>query len=108
MAGLPRRNLIRYVGALMARGLEVAAKFGLYVLAARRMGGYQAGLFFLCLTWVNLASPAARFGVERAASRQGAAELAIGDGAAAKRTVLTSLTWTALASLIAGLLTWLL
>jgi O-antigen/teichoic acid export membrane protein len=108
MAALPARNLLRYVGALMARGLEVAAKFGLYVLAARRMGGYQAGLFFLCLTWVNLASTAARLGLERAASRHVAAELAIGDGAAARRTVLTSLTWTTLASLIAGLLTWLL
>lgn len=108
MAALPARNLLRYVGALAARGLEVAAKFGLYVLAARRMGGYQAGLFFLCLTWVNLTSTAARLGLERAASRHVAAELAVGDGAAARRTVLTSLTWTALASLIAGSLTWLL
>lgn len=108
MAALPARNLLRYVGALLARGLEVAAKFGLYVLAARRMGGYQAGLFFLCLTWINLMSTAARLGLERAASRHVAAELAIGDGAAARRTVLTSLTWTALASLVAGLLTWLL
>ncbi len=72
------------------------------------MGGYQAGLFFLCLTWVNLVSTGARLGLERATSRHVAAELAIGDGSAAKRTVLTSLTWTTLASLIAGVATWLL
>ena len=83
----------------MARGLEVAAKFGLYVLAARMMGGYQAGLFFLCLTWVNLASTGARLGLERATSRHVAADLAIGDGAAARRTVRTGLAWTAVASL---------
>jgi O-antigen/teichoic acid export membrane protein len=107
VAALPRRDLLRYVGALLARGLEVAAKFGLYVLAARMMGGYQAGLFFLCLTWVNLASTGARLGLERATSRHVAAELAIGDGAAARRTVRTGLTWTAVASLAAALLTWL-
>jgi hypothetical protein len=45
MAAVPPRNLLRYAGALIARGLEVVAKFGLYVIAARRMGGYQAGLF---------------------------------------------------------------
>jgi O-antigen/teichoic acid export membrane protein len=106
-AALLRRNLLHYVGALMARGLEVAAKFGLYVLAARMMGGYQAGLFFLCLTWVNLASTGARLGLERATSRHVAADLAIGDGAAARRTVRTGLAWTAVASLTAAVLTWL-
>ena len=108
MAALPARNLLHYLGALIARGLEVAAKFGLYVIAARRMGGYQAGLFFLCLTWVNLVSTGARLGLERATSRHVAAELAIGDGSAARQTVLTSVTWTALASVIAGVSTWLL
>ncbi|HTI84902.1 MAG TPA: MATE family efflux transporter [Acetobacteraceae bacterium] len=108
MAAVPPRNLLRYAGALIARGLEVVAKFGLYVIAARRMGGYQAGLFFLCLTWVNLVSTGARLGLERATSRHVAAELAVGDGAAAKRTVLAGVTWTALASIIAGVSTWLL
>jgi O-antigen/teichoic acid export membrane protein len=108
MAAVPARHLLRYAGALIARGLEVVAKFGLYVIAARRMGGYQAGLFFLCLTWVNLVSTGARLGLERATSRHVAAELAIGDGSAAKRTVLASVTWTALASLVAGVATWLL
>jgi O-antigen/teichoic acid export membrane protein len=108
MAALPARHLLRYAGALIARGLEVVAKFGLYVLAARRMGGYQAGLFFLCLTWVNLVSTGARLGLERATSRHVAAELAIGDGSAARRTVLTGVAWTALASLFAGVLTWML
>ena len=108
VAALAARNLLRYLGALMARGLEVAAKFGLYILAARIMGGYQAGLFFLCLSWVNLASTAARLGLERATSRHVAAELAVGDGAAARRTVLTGLIWTSLASLMVGSVTWLL
>lgn len=108
MAAVPVRNLLRYAGALVARGLEVVAKFGLYVIAARRMGGYQAGLFFLCLTWVNLVSTGARLGLERATARHVAAELAIGDGSAARRTVVAGVTWVALASLIAAALTWLL
>ncbi len=108
VTAVPARSLLRYGGALIARGLEVVAKFGLYVIAARRMGGYQAGLFFLCLTWVNLVSTGARLGLERATSRHVAAELAVGDGPAAKRTVLAGVTWTAVASLIAGALTWLL
>ncbi len=108
VAAFAARNLLRYLGALAARGLEVAGKFGLYILAARIMGGFQAGLLFLCLSWVNLASTAARLGLERAASRHVAAELAVGDGAAARRTVLVALMWTSLASLVAGGLTWVL
>jgi O-antigen/teichoic acid export membrane protein len=53
-------------------------------------------------------STGARLGLERATSRHVAAELAVGDGAAAKRTVLAGVTWTALASIIAGVSTWLL
>jgi O-antigen/teichoic acid export membrane protein len=102
---LMQRNLLHYGGALVARGLEVIGKFGLYMLAARLMGGHDSGLFFLCLTWVNLSSTAARMGLERAMSRHIAAELAVGHGHAARRAMLTGLGWTALASFAAAGLT---
>jgi O-antigen/teichoic acid export membrane protein len=98
-------NLLRYVGALAARGMEAVGKFGLYMLAARWMGAHDSGLFFLCLTWVNLASTAARLGLERAMARHIAAELAIGRGKAARRVLVIGLLWTALASLAAAVLT---
>jgi O-antigen/teichoic acid export membrane protein len=101
LSTLLHRSLLRYVGALAARGTEVVGKFGLYILAARQMGGYESGLFFLCLTWVNLASTAARLGLERAMSRHVAAELAVGNGAAAKRVVRVGLGWTAASSVLA-------
>ncbi len=102
MERLLQRKLLHYGGALVARGLEVIGKFGLYMLAARLMGGHDSGLFFLCLAWVNLSSTAARMGLERAMSRHIAAELAVGHGHAARRAMLTGLGWTALASLSAG------
>lgn len=94
-----RPGVFRYFGALGARGLEVLGKFGLYMLAARLMGAHNSGLFFLCLTWVNLASTAARMGLERAMSRHIAAELAVGHGSAARRALTMGLGWTAVASL---------
>jgi O-antigen/teichoic acid export membrane protein len=106
--GLIQRSLLRYVGALAARGTEVVGKFGLYVLAAREMGAYESGLFFLCLTWVNLLSTAARLGLERAMARHVAAELAVGHAAAARRVVRLGLLWTVLSSLFACALTLLL
>lgn len=99
------RHLVRYVGALAIRAMEVAGKFGVYLLAARAMGGRNSGLFFLCLTWVNFASTAARMGLERAMSRHIAAELAVGRGRAARRALVFGVGWTALASLAAALLT---
>jgi O-antigen/teichoic acid export membrane protein len=102
--GLPG-VVLRYVGALATRGAEVVGKFGLYVLAARQMGGYESGLFFLCLTWVNLLSTAARLGLERAMSRHVAAELAVGDGAAARSVVIMGLVITSVASAGAAILT---
>ena len=99
------RNALRYFGALSARGMEVIGKFGLYLLAARMMGGHDSGLFFLCLTWVNLASTAARMGLERAMSRHIAAELAVGHGQAARRALKSGLSWILLASLAAAGLT---
>jgi O-antigen/teichoic acid export membrane protein len=101
-------RLFRYGGALAARGLEAAGKFGLYMLAARQLGGTDSGLFFLCLTWVNLWSTIARMGLERAMSRHIAAELAIGQGRAARRVLLSGLGWIALASVAAAAATFLL
>ena len=101
-------RLFRFAGALAARGLEAAGKFGLYMLAARLMGGTESGLFFLCLTWVNFCSTIARMGLERAMSRHIAAELAIGRGHAARAVLRSGLGWTALASLAAAAATFLL
>ena len=99
-------RLFRFVAALAARGLEAVGKFGLYMLAARLMGGSDSGLFFLCLTWVNLCSTVARMGLERAMSRHIAAELAIGHGTAARRVLVAGIGWTTLASCALGLATW--
>jgi O-antigen/teichoic acid export membrane protein len=105
LAGLCRLNLLHYLGALASRGMEAVGKFGLYMLAARLMGGHESGLFFLCLTWVNLASTAARMGLERAIARHIAAELAIGHGRAARRVLVAGLAWTALAGVVAAVVT---
>ncbi len=96
-------RLIRFGGALASRGLEAAGKFGLYMLAARMMGAADSGLFFLCLTWVNLCSTGARMGLERAMSRHIAAELAIGHAKAARAALITGVGWTAVASAGAAL-----
>lgn len=93
-------RLVHYAGALAARGMEAVGKFGLYTLAARIMGGTESGLFFLCLTWVNLGTTLARMGLERAMARHIAAELAIGRGQAARQALVTGLGWTAAASAI--------
>jgi O-antigen/teichoic acid export membrane protein len=95
-------RLFHYLGALGARGLEAAGKFGLYTLAARMMGGTDSGLFFLCLTWVNLCSTLARMGLERAMSRHIAAELAVGRGRLARQVLISGLGWTALTSCAAS------
>ena len=105
LPALLHRSLLRYLGALAARGTEVIGKFGLYVLAARQMGGTESGLFFLCLTWVNLGSTAARLGLERAMARHVGAELATGNSAEAKRVVKAGLGWTAMSSVVACLAT---
>ena len=94
---------MHYAGALASRGLEATGKFGLYMLAARVMGAEDSGLFFLCLTWVNLCSTAARMGLERAVSRHVAAELAVGNTRAARAALLTGIGWTAAASAGAAL-----
>lgn len=98
-------TLARYATGLGLRGVEVAGKLGLYVVAARSLGAHDAGLFFLCLTWIGLASTLSRLGLERAVTRHLAAELAVGRGAAAGRDLRTALVWTAAASAVAALVT---
>ncbi|MFT0890940.1 lipopolysaccharide biosynthesis protein [Pseudochelatococcus sp. G4_1912] len=87
------------------RGLEVGGKLGLYMLAARILGAYDAGLFFLGLTWAGLASTIARMGLERALTRHLAAELAVGNRQAARADLITALVWTTLAAALIALLT---
>ncbi|MCS0496124.1 oligosaccharide flippase family protein [Ancylobacter sp. MQZ15Z-1] len=78
-----------YAGALMVRGTELIGKLCLYMLAARLLGAHEAGLFFLCLTWVGLAATAGRAGFEKAAVRHIAGELAFGHARAARAAMLT-------------------
>jgi O-antigen/teichoic acid export membrane protein len=106
--GLRGRGLGHFAGALGVRGLEVLGKFGLYFIAARQLGGYDSGLLFFCLTWVNLASAAARMGLERALTRHLAAELAIGQGRAARRTLLAGMAWCSVGGLAWAVLTFVL
>ncbi|WP_332119668.1 lipopolysaccharide biosynthesis protein [Azorhizobium caulinodans] len=76
-----------YAAALVVRGLELVGKLGLYMLAARVLGAHDAGLFFLCITWVGLISTLARGGFEKAIMRHMAAELALGRVAEAHRAL---------------------
>ncbi len=110
LARLHGRDLGHYAAALGVRGLEVLGKFGLYFIAARTLGAAEAGLMFFCLTWVNLASAVARLGLERAMTRHIAAELAVGQACAARRTLrrglgitlASALGWAALTAVAAG------
>ncbi|TWA69955.1 O-antigen/teichoic acid export membrane protein [Azospirillum brasilense] len=96
------RALGRYSIGLGLRGVEVVGKLGLYIIAARALGAHDAGLFFLCLTWIGLASTMARLGLERAITRHIAAELAIGQGLAAGRDLRTGMIGTGLAATLAA------
>ncbi|KAA0684433.1 oligosaccharide flippase family protein [Azospirillum brasilense] len=100
------RALGRYGIGLGLRGVEVAGKLGLYIIAAGALGAHDAGLFFLCLTWIGLASTMARLGLERAITRHIAAELAIGQGRAAGRDLRTGLVGTGLAAALAAVVTY--
>lgn len=63
---------------LGGRALEAVSKFGLYALAARRMGPAQAGALFLCLGLIHLCATAARLGLEKPLTRHLAADSAFG------------------------------
>ena len=90
---------------LLVRAVEVATKLALYMLAARLMGERESGLLFLALTWGHLASTASRLGVERALMRLVAAELALGQGRAARRLLIGGTLATTGVGLIVGLAT---
>ena len=74
-------------GGLAVRGAEVAAKLSLYMLAARLLDDQQCGALFLGMSWGMLAATASRLGIEKALSRLLAAELAVGQGRAARRVL---------------------
>lgn len=80
-----------YAGAMMARGLELVGKLGLYMLGARALGVHDSGYFFLCLTVVGVLATVSRGGFERAVVRHLAAELAVGKGRAAGHAFLVGL-----------------
>lgn len=89
--------------SLGARALEAAAKFGLYALASRLLGGADAGRFFLALSVIHIVSTVARLGLERPLTRHVAAELAMGDVQAALRATLTGCAAVVAASVLAAL-----
>ncbi len=101
-----RATLLRYVLGLGVRGAETLGKLGLYILVGHRLGAHEAGLFFICLTWVALVATAARLGLDKALTRHIAAEVAIGAGSAAARAMRMGFGWTALAGVVAAALTW--
>jgi|GEM_PF-5021088 len=90
--------------SLGARGLEAAAKFCLYALAARELGGHDAGRFFLALGVIQIVSTVARLGMEKPVTRHVAAELAVGDVGAARKAAVTAGGAILIASSAAGLL----
>ncbi|MCH2394954.1 MATE family efflux transporter [Oceanibaculum sp.] len=97
--------LWRYAAGLGVRGVETIGKLGLYVAVGARLGAHDAGLFFLCLTWIGIVSTVARLGFDRAMTRHIAAELAVGNGRAARAALVQGLALTTLASVAAALLT---
>ena len=92
---LPLGMVVRSFAGILVRGLEVAGKLALYVLVASRLGPHDAGLFFICLTWVSLAATAGRLGLERAVMRHVPAELATGHGRQAAAALRLGLVGTA-------------
>lgn len=76
------------LAGLAARGIEVAAKLALYVLAAKLLGVSGSGLLFLAMTWGHFAATVSRLGIERSLTRLVAAELAVGQGLSARRQVI--------------------
>ncbi len=100
------KSLFGYAASLGARGLEAVAKFGLYALAAKVLGGHDSGQFFLCLSVIHFTATASRLGLDKPMTRHVAAELAVGHHEAARKTarqgmgaiILTSL---AMATLLA-------
>ncbi len=94
-----------FMAAMVVRGIELVGKLGLYMLAARILGVFEAGLFFLCNTWVSLGSTIARAGFEKAVMRHIAAELAVGNGPEARRALFLGSLWTLAGGVVVSALT---
>lgn len=99
------RVLLNSIASLAVRGIEVAAKLGLYVVAAKLLGVTGSGLLFLAMTWGHLAATLSRLGIERALMRLVAGELAVAQGASARRHILRGVAVVAAVSLGLGLAT---
>lgn len=99
------RQLLGYFTGLLARAAETISKLALYLIAGHLLGAHQAGLFFLCLTWVSLGTTITRMGLDRAVTRHIAAELAVGAGAAARAALFMALRWTVLSGLAGAAMT---
>ncbi len=91
--------------ALVVRGLELVGKLGLYMLTARILGVFEAGLFFLCNTWVSAAATVARGGFEKAVMRHIAAELAVGRTVEARKALLQGTLWVTAGGLAVSIAT---
>ncbi|MEP9366389.1 oligosaccharide flippase family protein [Xanthobacter sp. VNH20] len=94
-----------YAAALVVRGMELVGKLGLYMIAARILGAHEAGLFFLCITWIGLISTVARAGFEKAIIRHMAAELALGKERQARLALFTGVGWATFGGALATALT---
>ncbi len=94
-----------FMAAMVVRGIELVGKLGLYMLTARILGVFEAGLFFLCNTWVSLGATVARAGFEKAVMRHIAAELAVGNGPEARRALLIGTLWTLIGGVAVSALT---
>ncbi|MFG1397613.1 lipopolysaccharide biosynthesis protein [Roseixanthobacter pseudopolyaromaticivorans] len=94
-----------YAAALVVRGMELVGKLGLYMIAARILGAHEAGLFFLCITWIGLISTVARAGFEKAIIRHMAAELALGKERQARIALFTGVGWATFGGALATALT---
>ncbi|CAN5118843.1 oligosaccharide flippase family protein [soil metagenome] len=104
LIGLATRARLNVAASLGARVLEAGAKFGLYALAARALGGPDAGRFFLTLSVVHIVSTVARLGLEKPLTRHVAAELAVGRPSAAKRAAVQGSGAIIVVSTLAGIL----
>lgn len=94
-----------FIAAMVVRGIELVGKLGLYMLAARILGAFEAGLFFLCNTWVSVGATVARAGFEKAVMRHIAAELAVGNGPEARAALLQGTLWTLVGGILVSALT---
>jgi O-antigen/teichoic acid export membrane protein len=97
--------LLNSIAGLAVRGIEVAAKLGLYVVAAALLGVTGSGLLFIAMTWGHLAATLSRLGIERALTRLVAGDLAVGQGRSARRQILGGLAVVAATSTALGLAT---